>query len=96
MRNVTGTRPNARPAIRQNVMNVDVMTNEDTRALILGNDGEDQARLVFDYLAVRPLGAEQVGNTIKAARWFAGQQRVTVIGHTHKPPVYRSVKKSRL
>jgi hypothetical protein len=96
MRNVTGTRPNARSAIRHHVMNVDVMTKEDTRALIIGNDGEDQARLVFDYLAVRPLEAEQVGNTIKAARWFAGQQRVTVIGHTHKPPVYRSVKKSRL
>jgi predicted phosphodiesterase len=45
---------------------------------------------------VHPHEAEQVGNTIKAARWFAGQQRVTVIGHTHKPPVYRSVKKSRL
>jgi len=96
MRNVTGTRPNARSAIRHHVMNVDVMTKEDTRALIIGNDGEDQARLVFDYLAVHPHEAEQVGNTIKAARWFAGQQRVTVIGHTHKPPVYRSVKKSRL
>jgi hypothetical protein len=91
---VTGTRLNACTAVRHYEVIVDVMTRDDIKALILGSTGEDRAKLVFDYLAEHPHEAEQVANTIKAARWFAGQQRVTVIGHQHKPPVYKSVTKS--
>jgi hypothetical protein len=76
-------------------MNVDVMTRDDIKALITGSTGEDQAKLVFDYLAVHPHEAVEVGNTIKAVRWFAGQQRVTVVGVRHNPPVYPSLKKGR-